>query len=940
MKSILNSLPKLLLVFCVSAFYACNTQKDNFINRRMQNLTARYNYIYNSNLILSTYQEELSEISQENFEDFISVYPVPKDNEEDNSAGLSVVLSKAQAIIADKSLSNYVDDAYMLMGKVNFYQKNYFTAEAYFEYVAQNYKDNPDTYFVALIWKARAMMQLGEDKLAQNTLSTVEEMVKLDLDEKELAFATLAQMAIKQKDYENAILHLKAAINASSNIESRTRWPYILGQLYEVEKEYIKSLSAYNKAENSNASFDIYFNAKLGKVRVNDLMKENNTNRRKSLVKLLKDDKNEEFLDQIYYQIGENYAEDKDFKNAMAQYKTSIQKSTKNTYQKGKSYLRMADVNFKNLGKYVEAKLYYDSALSVLPKTYPNYEGIVKKSKNLEYLSKRYRIISKEDTAQYVANLPEKDRYAHIQKMFSKTTEKKTEEKKTVTVKKVLEGNFYFNNEAALTSGFLEFKKKWSNRALEDNWRYSTRKAQKVIGAERQTVDQKAPTAKESNNEVKNYIDSLPLTAIKMEESNKRILTAYYEVARFYQHELNDKDEALKIYELILDRFSVNPHLDAIYYSMYLLYNKANNRTKAERYKTLILEYYPNSIYVKAILNPNFSEKIDSMESTVNKDYNAVFALYEKNQFPSVIAKVDESLKNYPDNHLQPQYEYLKAISVGHTQHVDSLINRFNAIVVKHPKDSLITPLVKNHLEFLKNNFSEYQSRAIALPDYGPIKLYTPKKTVVKKAPKATDSIPEIKKDSINTNAIVKDSLVLRNQIVSLSKSLEPKPFKIEKNILSVKEIGESRIDAEVKTEIVAQAQTPVEIEIEDDKTFSKSPASYYYFVVNVADATLTLSSSRYGLGQFNGGNFAEDDLKHKILELENDQLLFVGVLKDLATAKKYEKLILPQLNRIMKVPSNIYTSFVISKENFEKITDRNTLKKYQLFYKKNYPNE
>ncbi|RYD77645.1 MAG: gliding motility protein, partial [Sphingobacteriales bacterium] len=118
---------------------------------------------------------------------------------------------------------------------------------------------------------------------------------------------------------------------------------------------------------------------------------------------------------------------------------------------------------------------------------------------------------------------------------------------------------------------------------------------------------------------------------------------------------------------------------------------------------------------------------------------------------------------------------------------------------------------------------------------------------------------------------------------------------------------------------------------------FSTATSNTYYYVIDVADASLTLSSSRYGVGQFNRGNYPDNDLAHKLVELDDDQLIYVTSFVDLEDAKIYEESIKGQLKNIMKVPVTKYKSFIISKENFEKLTDRNRVNEYLEFYKNNY---
>jgi hypothetical protein len=146
----LNNYAKLsakIILSCLSItiFIGCSTQKDNATNRSLQNLSARYNYIYNSNVLLTTYQDDLSQTYKDNYDDFLAVYIAPATSDYLNSAAssgnvksLDEITQKAQTIISEKNFSNYIDDAYILLGKTNFYTGNYFTAVEYFDYTAKN----------------------------------------------------------------------------------------------------------------------------------------------------------------------------------------------------------------------------------------------------------------------------------------------------------------------------------------------------------------------------------------------------------------------------------------------------------------------------------------------------------------------------------------------------------------------------------------------------------------------------------------------------------------------------------------------------------------------------------------------------------------------------------------------------------------------------------
>lgn len=901
----------------------CITPKDTSISRKMQNLTARYNYIYNSNVLLTEHNEALAQSYADNYEKILPVYldPEPQINlvlaPAPANKQLDDVIFKGQTIINDKSFSNYIDDAYMLLGKANYLKGNFFIASEYFDYTAKTYSSNLKTFIMALNWKARSQMELNNMVFADKILDTMlraEDQLKKDLAE---PLATTAQMRIYQKRNKEAILLLTSAIERSTEKQQSIRWRFILAQLQEKENNLQDAYANFTKVEKSNASFEMYFHANLNRIKLKALLSGEKLNREQQLLALLRDDKNFDYTDQIYYQVGELFSAQGNFVKAEENYQKSIKNSVKNQNQKALSYLRVADLNFKEFSNYIKAKLYYDSTVLVLPKNFPDYDNIVKKANNLQYLTDRYTLISKEDTLQAIAKLPVSERQAKIKAYLAPKVELTNNvpllnqylndpafPNQTLNAPVTGAGNtFYFSNSAAISSGFGDFKKRWGNRPFEDNWRQSVKtssqETSRVLAGDKiangiagnSGVDTQSANAQTSLE--KQYLDALPLSDSLLTKSNQKIIDAYFEIAGFYQQELNDKTEANKIYLELAKRFPNNNHLPAIYYSLYLNY-KGVDQVKSEEYKQLVLSKYPETSYAKTVLDPAYSEKQNQIENIINGNYNSVFEHYVKKDYATVIAQSDASTKSFPGNILAPQYAYLKAIAVGRTSKVDALLTELNSILTQYPNDLIITPLVRDHLKYIEVNLNEFKLRPVALIDFDP-------------------NEPRF----VNQSKPAPIVQTQTNKDINAATELKP----VEKP--AVKAIDKP---ADQKTDVV-----------KPNSIFSAATSNTYYFVINVADASLTLSSSRFGLGQFNRGNYPDNDLAHKLVEFDNDQLIYVTSFVDLEDAKIYEESIKNQLKSIMKVPVNVYKSFIISKENFEKLTDRNRINEYLEFYKNNY---
>ncbi|QPH41692.1 type IX secretion system periplasmic lipoprotein PorW/SprE [Pedobacter endophyticus] len=912
------------LFLCIALFfvYGCVANKDTALDRRFQNLTARYNYIYNSNVLLTEYNEGLLQTYVDNYERILPVYLDPEPKVKlvltpgAPNKNLDEVITKGQTIINEKSFSNYIDDSYMLLGKANYLKGNYFIASEYFDYTAKTYKSDLKTFVMAMNWKARSQMQLNNMSVADKIIDTM--LRAADDLKRDIAapLATTAQMRIYQKRNKEAIMLLENAIRLADDKQLRIRWQYILAQLQESENDLQNAFINYTKVENSNAPFEMYFHANLQRIKLRALISGYKVDEEKALLALLKDDKNFDYTDQIYYQVGELFSKEGNYVKAEENYKKAIQKSTGNESQKALSYLKVADLNFREFKNYVNAKIYYDSAVVILPKNFPDYDNIVKKAENLQYLTDRFIIIAKEDTAQMIAKLPEAEREEKVKAYLSPKAGELVNVAPTkdqslnnpafpgqsLNAPQTGAGNtFYFNNNAAISNGFADFKKRWGNRPLEDNWRQSQRSSaqetnQVLAGGNVATAITPAngtdtQASDDQTSLEKKFLDSLPLTPALLAKSDQKIIDAYFEIASFYQQELNDKAEANKIYLELLRRYPDNNHLAAIYYSLHLNF-KGVDENRSNEYRQLVLTRFPESKFAKTILDPSYSVKQEQLENTVINNYNTVFDAYVKKDYQSVIRQVNDNIDAFPNNNLAPQYAYLRAIAVGRTSKVDALITEFAKITAFYPDDMVITPLVRDHLKYIEANLAEFQQRPVALIDFDP-------------------------------NAI--RFLAQENTAPTAAKPLKP----------------------ENKAAAVEQPATPVTTEkpeevkpvvpVNPSSVFSAAKSNEYYYVIDVADVTLTLSSSRFGIGQFNRGNYPDNDLAHKLVELDNDQLIYVTSFIDLEDAKLYESSITGQLKNIMKVPENLYKGFIISKENFEKLTSRQRINEYLEFLNDNY---
>lgn len=939
----------------------CSLEKESALNRGLQNLTAHYNILFNANEILRLKQQSYALSFVDSYNEILSAYQDTTLKGANPDKDLEDAKLKANKIITIKEQSHYLGDAYLVLGKANYLEGDYFQAVEFFSYVIRSFPKQLNLTQEALVWKARCMIylnQLPQAKLVLDTaIRNINPKKRITAD----VYATKMQYDINVQEYADAEEMGKQAIHYSGEKEQRLRWTFIVAQLQELNNKNADAIKNYTSIVKSNAAFEMAFNANLNRIRITDSQNGIKVSRIDRLKSLLKNENNKDFTDQIYYQIAEYYYANKDIDNAIKNYKLSTRYSRKNQNQKGLSYLRLADIDFKNKADYVGAKKYYDSTLLNLSPNYPGYQLIQKKSSNLQLLADRYTIISKEDTLQMLAQLDEKTRAARIDAMVNREILQQQATDAGNVANTAFSnsqsgpgsggsgGSFYFYNSNAVSQGYNDFKRRWGNRKLEDNWRRSSRASSDITNNTSQTIDPDAPADKvqgkgtaTAGNYRQQLTQNLPLTPELLAQSNARVYSAYFDIANFYRDILGDKKEAITNYELLLNRFPNNPDKPAIYYNLYRLYS-GDNEAKSEEYKNLLLKNYPDTPYAKVIIDPEYSKRLNDADAALTTAYNQVYDDYSKKDYKKAISDIDAMLLQFPNNKWSAQLAYLKAISAGHDEKLAPFKDDLTQIMTKYPADRLIAPLVKQHLAYIDANQVEMAARPVVLTDntleekpFIPStvadqpainyslqvaqKRIEPKKPPVTPPvtkPKATEKLlakqPPATKPAVDTNRVITNNPAAAKQ----DTSTQPDP------------------DRPVVTTTPAVVTPP---KPKRPSIYSLRDSTNYYFVVDVSTATTNLASSRFGIGQFNRANFPNGNINHQLVNVgENNQLIYVGRFYSLSSVKDYARAIIPLMPEIMKVPKDKYSFFIITQENLDKLNTKARLDSYMDFYQDNY---
>jgi len=724
----------------------CKTTKNTALHRGWHNMNARYNgYFYSKENMKETFKK----LNKQNKDDFSK--PIPLFVYPDNIAAKSYfgdfdkTIKKSSSVIQRHAIVNkktkeeianacrWIDENYMLIGQAHLYKRDYFSALEVFEYVSKKYP-NPEAKYNGMLWMIRTNNEIGSLSLSELTIDELRNAKDFPTDksyQKQLAMAT-ADFHIKRNDYSPAIKQLTKAIGLTKNKKEKARSLFVLAQLYESTGDTKKAAQFYAMVPGYHPNYEMVFNAQIKRATLIDI---NNVvdlkTVKKQLLKMLKDAKNIEYKDQIYYTLANISHKENDIPQTISYLNNSVRTSVSNNTQKALSYLKRADIHFEKLD-YTKAQADYDSTMSFLPKDFPNYTSIDSKRKNLTVLVTNLRTIALEDSLQRLAKMNETDRNNYIDKLIAKTEEeeqKKEEEKQNELTQLQNQqtanpqqnnttgtnSSWYFYNQTTVSFGVAEFNKRWGIRKLEDNWRRSEKDQVLVANTadnddddddiiDSAAVATNGANAKKNKNNKKDrayYLKSIPLTAEAIDKSNTKIVDAYYNAATIYKEQLQNNKKAIETFEELNSRFPDNKHQLSAYYQLYRTFLTMNNTAKAEHYKTLILTNYANTEFAKIIKNPDYAKDIAATKSEVENFYTATYQLYIDGNYAQALSNCQKADSSYSKSALMPQFAFIKALCIGRTQDINSFESALTQITIKYPKEP-VKEKAQEMLELIK----------------------------------------------------------------------------------------------------------------------------------------------------------------------------------------------------------------------------------------------
>jgi len=611
-----------------------------------------------------------------------------------------------------KEYNKWIDDAYLLMAKAYLVNGDLVNANNALRFIIKEYKGE-NSYTEAQIWLAKKLILENEYTESLEILTNLSNDKKFPKKHTSLLNAVFAEYYISKEAYFDAIPKLETAIKFNHTKFEKIRYKFLLAQLYQKTGDFKNARKKYLEVIKMNPPYEMAFNARINLASVFEKGYGSSDEIRKKLYQMLKDEKNTEYQDQIYYALANiDIAEGKK-EDALANYNRSIRKSTNNQRQKARSYLAIADIKYYDKD-YLAAQAYYDSALVNIDETFPNYEQINNRSRGLTNLAKCLNTVSFEDSVQFVAKMSENERNIFIDKLIAKVREQEAEEQRKMNEEANMQqenmiaysnyqsgrgintetagDKWYFYSPSAKSYGESEFKLKWGNRKLEDNWRRSNKRS--VLSETGEATedtsivenDAEAKKRKLSNKTREFYLVDLPLTDSAMAASHEKIRKNIIKAAEIYRDDLREYQLSANQYNEILKRYPDHDDAAQAMYQLYLLYMQMNNTNTANEYKNKLINKFPESIYAKMLANPKFVKELEEKERQIEKIYSDAYNEYNAGNYLEAQRLCENGIKIFPNNNLKVKFLLLNSLSKGKSFGLDSLRQNLLYIIRNYPK--------------------------------------------------------------------------------------------------------------------------------------------------------------------------------------------------------------------------------------------------------------
>lgn len=635
------------------------------------------------------------------FDNFSFEGETPGMTEEEMTSGFERAEDKAVKAIQKHSMDirgrekNFqMDEAYLLLGKSRYYDGRFIPALEAFNYILFKYQES-DKINAAKVWREKTNLRLKYDDLAIKNLNELikERKGRMDKQVEADAYATLAQGYINISEIDNAATALKSAVEITPNKEEQARYMFILGQLYGKLNKKEEAYQEFQKViELNRKSPRLYvMQAHASQFQLKRGQQIDSVDFLNQYKKLLNDRENRPYLDILNRQVGLFYEDSENTNQALKYLKEAVKQGREDQQLKARNYIDIAQIYFNTAG-YALSGQYYDSALAVLPPKAKETFDIAKRRESLREVVELEQTAHNNDSILNLVAMNQEQRTAYFQNYVDEL--RKEDFRKLQANLKGKAGNqdyfnmpsfgdaidfatggsgvasggktsFYFYSTQATSYGKIEFKKRWGNRGLADNWRWSSSSSLATAdteGEQEQVAEQvkEKPAVGEPEDaryDIEGYINQIPVDSTMIAQLKKDRDQAYFELGSIYS-------ERFKKYEMGAEKFEslliFDPEEKLVLPTLYKLYKiyEEIDPAKAMAVKNTITTQHPDSRYAKLLQNMAIESASDLAPEQV---YANVFKVYQTGDYLQAFREVENALDNLDNEDFVSKFELLKA---------------------------------------------------------------------------------------------------------------------------------------------------------------------------------------------------------------------------------------------------------------------------------------
>ena len=754
----------MLMLLCVIS--ACSIKKNTPTTRFYHAMTAHFNTLYNGEVAYLDGEEAQMKSHQDDYNRMLPMYistnkttaGVGKSNYETTITKCEKAIKlhsmkkrptvkpsqkkdeKMKAFLARKEFNPYMYHAWLMMAEAQFQKGEFIEAASTYNYIIRLYQAQPDIASIAKAKLARCYVALDWAYDAEDVINKMKRDSIGREGQQELT-NTMAAYQILIGQYEEAIPYLKNTIKNVKRKQKRTRLNYLLGQLYQQTGQNEEAYKAYAKVMRANPPYEMAFSARIAQTEV---MPRDKFNQMVSLLKrMAKSDKNKDYLDKVYYALGNIYMGVNDTTHCIYAWEKGVKDATKNGPDKAMLLLKLSNLYWE-MEKYIDAARTYKACVGILDKEHEEYKETERRSKILTELEPHLSAVKLQDSLQALAKMPEAEYLAAIDRVIEqlKKEEKEAEKKaaqngtnangqkpaangqqpqnnksiaaNTGTGGNQQQGPWYFYNPTTMKRGIEEFQRRWGQRKNEDLWRISNKASyaaatgnndmefSQVEGGDDESLygslesDSTLSADRAKKDSLENdphhreyYLKQIPFTEEQMEASNQILSDGLYNAGILEQEKLENWLLAEETMQRVLSDFPERDGIDNIYYHLFLLYGRLGNSEKADYYRALLLEQFAETKLAVLLANPNYEMIARDGKHVEDSVYAASYAAYQEDKYSEVEKNYQFSTENFPEGQNRARMMFIRAMSQLYGGERDSFLVTLKEVIQKYPKEEV-----------------------------------------------------------------------------------------------------------------------------------------------------------------------------------------------------------------------------------------------------------